>query len=229
VRLVCSADWQCSVTNLQQCLQTLNQICEILDDSPSPKFFIHAGDVKEVTNPVDQRVTNFIVEAFARINNHCDGVAFVTGNHDYINTQDGVPSCAPVVEASGARWVASDDWYHYPISKNPPPVHLFLVPFMRDSERQKQALEAAAFSAKSVFGKKILVFHNTIDGCLLNNSFKGVGIAKKDLFAEEYDLCIGGHIHKPQFIKPNIHYVGSPFAMDWSECNIQHRILVVDL
>jgi DNA repair exonuclease SbcCD nuclease subunit len=190
---------------------------------------VHTGDVKESTNPVDQRVTNFIVEAFASIKAHCDGVAFVTGNHDYITTQDAVPSCAPVVQASGAKWVASTNWAHFNINGHNPKVHLFLVPYMRDMERQKKAFQFASEAAAITRGRKILVFHNTIDGCQLNNYFKGVGLAKADLFPENYSLCIGGHIHKPQHLEPNIYYVGSPFAMDWGEVNFKHRILAVDL
>jgi len=228
-KLIFSGDWQCAVTNLTQCEQHVRQICDLFDNAPlnCDRFFIHTGDVKEITNPVDQRVTNFILDAFKRIRGRCDGMAFVAGNHDFITTQDGVPSCVPVVKASGVDWAVSDQWMSCTVGSL---AYLFLVPYMRDSDRQKKALAQAAKSADGVKGwKKILVFHNTIDGCRLNNSFKGVGIAKSSLYPDSYDLCVGGHIHKPQFIPPNIHYVGSPFPQDWSEVNTQHRILVVNL
>jgi DNA repair exonuclease SbcCD ATPase subunit len=224
MRVVFSGDWQCSVTNLAQCEQVVNQICALLRAGQSPRYFIHTGDAKESTNPVDQRVTNFLLEAFQRIRKQCDGIGFVRGNHDYITTQDDVPSCTPVVAAGGADYVADTS----PVEIRFGHILITMVPYFRDPARQREAFRnAATYSAKGV--QSILVFHNEIKGCAWNNYMSSKeGLTADDIYAKDYSLCVSGHIHKPQQLKPNIHYVGSPFAMDWGEANFEHRVLVAD-
>lgn len=248
MKILVTGDWQCSITNLDRCLILKDQIVGLLKASSKIEntFFLHLGDVKEAHNPVDVRVTNFIVEAFQEIRQNCTGIFFVKGNHDMISAHDGTTSCIPLI-ASLRATVADDNWVKIPIrlaTWRPNIVKyllLYMVPYVRNLEKQKQMfVEAAADAAQpeyrdptsttvSTDNIKILAFHNTVTGCNQNLYSKGTGINVNDLAARNYDICLGGHIHLAQEIPPNIIYVGSPFPMDWNECNSDHRILQITI
>jgi DNA repair exonuclease SbcCD nuclease subunit len=247
MKLIVSSDWQLSLNNLDRAKLFVDQVIDILKESSKKHncFFLHCGDVKEHWNPIDQRVTNFILESFKRIKDNCTNIIFIRGNHDSITTQDGVPSCIPLLESLGIT-VADQSWILVPIrlltwnSKIVKYALVYLVPFFRDPVRQKAEFSAAYHSAMStqltVMGVpvstesvKILAFHNTITGSKQSLYTKGEGVSIEELGAKHYDICVGGHIHLPQFIKPNIYYVGSPFPMDFGEVNVQHRLLVLTI
>ena len=42
------------------------------------------------------------------------------------------------------------------------------------------------------------------------------------------NLGLLGHVHRPQTVAPNIHYVGSPFQQDWGERGEAKRVGIVD-
>lgn len=43
------------------------------------------------------------------------------------------------------------------------------------------------------------------------------------------DLGLLGHVHKPQSVHKNVHYVGSPFQQDWGETGENKRVGIVDI
>ena len=248
MKLLITGDWQASIQNLDRCLILKNQIVQLLKSCSKVDntFFIHLGDVKEAHNPVDVRVTNFIVEAFQEIRRSCNGILFVKGNHDMISAHDGVTSCIPLI-ASLKATVADENWVKIPIRligwKQTVVKYLliYMVPYARNLEKQKRMFAEAAADAAlpeykdsmsttvSTDNVKILCFHQTISGCRQNLHTKGIGINVSDIVADNYDICLGGHIHLSQKIPPNIIYVGSPFPMDWNECNSIHRILQITI
>jgi DNA repair exonuclease SbcCD nuclease subunit len=180
------------------------------------------------------------------IRSHCAGVFFVEGNHDKISAQDGMVSYEPLISALKAT-VASDNWIKIPIrlltwkQTIVRYLLLYLVPYVRDLEKQKKMFAEAAADASlseykdpmsttvSTDNVKILAFHNTVTGCKQNLYTRGVGVSVSDLGAQNYNLCVGGHVHHAQKISPNVIYVGSPFAMTWNEANSEHRILQITI
>jgi DNA repair exonuclease SbcCD ATPase subunit len=110
-----------------------------------------------------------------------------------------------------------------------------MVPYYRDPEAQRKLFQLAARKAtshlKSSFG--ILAFHNEVAGCQQSAHSKGTGLSHSDIQADVYNLCIGGHIHRPQAMTPKqgtpVWYPGSPFCMDWSEVNEQKSIFCLDI
>ena len=248
MKLIVTGDWQCCISNLDRCLILKDQIIRLLKSASKTDntFFLHLGDVKEAHNPVDVRVTNFIVTAFQEIRRNCTGIMFVKGNHDQISAYDGSQSCIPLI-ASLRATVADDTWVKIPIrlltwrQSVVKYCIIYLVPFVRNLDSQKKLFAEAAADAAlpeyrdstsqtvSTDNVKILCFHNTITGCKQNLYTKGTGLSVQDIGAKNYDLCISGHVHLAQEIKPNIIYVGSPFPMTWSECNSDHRILEITL
>jgi DNA repair exonuclease SbcCD nuclease subunit len=246
MKLFFTGDWQCSVSNLDRCELYLQHLEKLVTEASKSEsvFVVHLGDIKETLNPVDQRVTNFIVDAVKRLKK----VLYVRGNHDYITTQDGVASCAPVIRSAGAATVADTEWVMVPLRLvpwhgRPQYCLIYMVPYFRDPEKQREEYMKAA--GHSLLNKKeyrdptcdaigkdnitILAFHNTVTGCRQNLYTCGEGFTLDEMGAGTYDYCVGGHIHHPQLIKPNIYYVGSPFAMDWSEVNSKHRTLVLNI
>lgn len=224
MQIICTGDWQCAVSNLDRCKVVVEHIIDVFQSFPKERrLLLHLGDVKESMNPVDQRVTNFIIDAFTEIGTHCERMLFVRGNHDNIQTQDGSPSIIPLLEQLGVA-CADDDWRRIELRVG---ADVYLVPYFRDSSRQKKAFSDAREDAAKRKSVKILAFHNEIAGCALSAYAKSEGISQADVGVTNYDLCVGGHIHLPQFIQPNVHYVGSPFCMDWGETNYEHRLLVL--
>lgn len=227
MKMLFTADWHCCLKNLDRCEIVADQVVSILKAHPRTYFF-HLGDImgdRGPANPVDQRITNFLIRTFGRIQEVCPGFFFCRGNHDPIAVQDGSPSCAPLISALGASHVADDGWAYVELESG---VQVMMVPYFRDLQRQKAAFKAAA-SAVNPRMRSILTFHAEVTGCMLNASKEGTGVTFEELGASSYDLCIGGHIHRPQKLGTNIYYVGSPFPCDWSEANSQKRFMLVEV
>ncbi len=236
MKILATGDWQVSLGNLDRCEVVLSQVLSILRKAPT--HFVFLGDIKDAFNPVDQRVTNFIIDAFRSIRAEAKSFSFVRGNHDNINTSDDSPSCTPIVNLitgylsnSKLQWAIADArWTHIHLEDK---VRLYLVPFFRDPLRQKNAFKDAwnyRTKMPAATGMKhILCFHNEVLGCVISPTRKGSAYSLAEIGAVDYDLCIGGHIHTPQFIKPNVYFVGSPFPMDWSEVNIERRLLLIEI
>jgi DNA repair exonuclease SbcCD nuclease subunit len=227
-RLLITADWQASVDNLHRCQQIVDQIMEVLNPQTG---FLHLGDIKDSPNPVDQRVTNFLIKAFTEIRKRAAFTLYVRGNHDSIHVQDGCPSCAPLIEALGFDVVADVRWEGYVT----PVFGIWMVPYFRNPELQSKMFQEALDNQRHVSQghdrprSSILAFHNEVAGCEVTAYRKSdAGYTPNDIGAQYYDLCVGGHIHKPQMVKPNIHFVGSPFCVDWGEANQSKRFLLVE-
>ncbi len=231
MKILFFSDLQCAVTNLPQCRMVFEQVTDLLKKwKPNGRYVVFLGDAKDARGALcDVRVTNFLIEGFKRIVDDCEGLYFVRGNHDSIATPDGVPSLVPWVRAAGAAGVADDDWADAFFSLRPD-VGLWMVPYFRDPKRQRDSFRGAAADANAS-GKKvrILAFHQEIEGCQRDAHTKGRGLTLSDMRADEYSLCVGGHIHRPQFLRPNVYYCGSPFPTSWSEANVTHRLLTVEI
>lgn len=74
--------------------------------------------------------------------------------------------------------------------------------------------------------KIILIGHFQVVGCQMGSGLSLSGVPQEAL--SEANLCILGHVHRPQTIGENIHYVGSPFQQDFGESNESKRVGVVD-
>ena len=272
MRILFTGDWQARVDNLDRCRLVVDQIIGLVKRFKEPCAVVHLGDIKDAMNPVDQRVTNFILESSQHIVREAFCFAFVRGNHDSITTQDGVPSCVPVVHAANVV-VADGDWRLLELGYE---ILLWMVPYFRDSARQKKAFAEAAKDAqqKKYHDKvRILAFHNEVTGCERSAYSKGTGLTLDEVGTSAYSLCVSGHIHRPQIVyRPSslrgvgnpqadpsgrvlaipscqgtasysmharadgavpipgaVYFVGSPFAVDWGECNEQKRFLVLEI
>ncbi len=234
-----SGDWHLCPRNLDNCRKVVEQVCSLLDADATrgPRYFVHLGDIvgdRGPCNPMDVRCTNFLIDAIPEIRSRCTDAFFVRGNHDPITTQDGSPSCVPLLRTLGMK-TADNGWSSetFLLRTFKEGARLWMVPYFRDPVRQKAMFRAARSQMMAYQGTtkftNILVFHNEVKGCERNARSKGEGLTLEDIGAADYDLCVAGHIHRPQFMEPNLHFVGSPFSMDWSEINAEKRFLKVEI
>jgi len=208
MKIIFTGDFQARVDNLDRCQQVVNQIVRLLRSwKNEERAVVFLGDIKDAFNPCDIRVTNFILGMAQQITAEAP-LYFIRGNHDSITTQDGVPSCVPIVEAGGSSenfstLTADQDWERFEL---PGGGLLWGVPYFRDPVRQREAFVEAAADARSYSSKvrKILAFHNEVSGCQRSVFSKGEGISLRDMDSDAYDLCVSGHIHHPQIVfKPS--------------------------
>lgn len=218
MKLLLTSDWQCSISNLDKCTTVALQLAKEAARHDVDAI-IHLGDAKEVLNPVDQRVTNFLVETFQNLT--CKWpVFFLLGNHDRAGMADDSSSITPVLKAAGATVFGSVG-----ISKIGIESYSFWhVPFYRDKAVWDTEQTRAICNPK----KTILLFHEMVRGSQLNvqvQSQDGIVIPSSD----RYVAGFGGHIHLQQQVARNVWYVGSPFAQDWGEINCSKGFMLADI
>ncbi len=239
-----SGDWHLCMRNLESVRTTVAQVVKILRKAKRPAYFVHLGDIlgdRGPANPVDQRVVNYLIQSVGEIKEECDGFLFVRGNHDMIATPDDVPSCVPLLYQAGVDHAADDNFLMVPMYEETEAqtsgrvsARIWMIPYFRDAVRQKNAFAAARNSRNNYGGKPlrkavdILAFHNEVKGCERNAHSKGEGLTLADIGASDYDLCVAGHIHRPQQMG-NVHFVGSPFCADWGDVNDSKRLLRVEI
>ena len=216
MKILFSSDWQARLSNLDLCEKVVDQVCQEIDQHKVDYFF-HAGDWKDPFNPVDVRVTNFLIHAIETIRKHCP-VLTIIGNHDRSGPHDHLPEIGPVLRSAGAQV------FDKPTNTLLGGWSIYAVPYIRDPKELQKAL-----AVPPTRGKTILVFHNSLRGCDLSVLRKEPEGIAPDGVLNKFEICIGGHVHYQQFIPPNIWYVGSPFPQDWGEANQQKGFLLVTL
>ena len=147
MKIIFTGDFQARLDNLDRCRLVVDQITKKLKTWSAERCaVVFLGDIKDTQNAlVDQRVTNFLIEAIQQISNEAD-FYFIRGNHDGIGILDGTPSCIPVVEVSGRDnsyvRVADDDWQRFGLGFTGG--FIWCVPYFRDPARQRLAFTCAA-------------------------------------------------------------------------------------
>jgi len=203
-----------SWSNLAQVEQAVKDILTIHQTKRKLEAVVHLGDVKHILNPVDQRVSNKAIEIVKRFKGL--GIRFLVllGNHDRLSMSDESQDWFPTLAAAGAETFTDPDVIH--ISEND--VRLFMLPFRRDKAALK--VTAAEFGSLADPSNGILCFHEDVSGAKYDRQ-RGIesGLSRKALHMDKYMFAVGGHVHFRQKIGPNGWYAGSPFAMDWGECN----------
>ena len=229
VSLLFTSDWHLCLRNLENCRKVATQLTEVLEGLKRPRHLIHCGDIvgdRGPANPMDVRCSNWLIVTIPALRKRCDGFLFVRGNHDNIALADGSPSCVPLLRQLGVT-CADDQPLNMKLGVN---LHLYAVPYFRDMPMQRMAFKECvdrfpAYETPGNGAKRILVFHNEVRGSTNGNG----GVTLDEIGARHYDLCVGGHVHRPQFIAPNVYVVGSPFPTDWNCANAAHRHLLIEV
>ena len=97
-----------------------------------------------------------------------------------------------------------------------------------ENERDTIAfIQAERKAAKQAGDKVILLGHFQVMGSMTGMGQLLAGIPKDEL--SWVDLGLLGHVHKPQSVHKNVHYIGSPFQQDWGEAGETKRVGIVDV
>jgi hypothetical protein len=80
MKVICTSDWQAAWYNLDQVRRAVNHILKLCKKH-GVKTVIHCGDVKQQLNPVDIRVTNYMVSVIQRFKSEGIRLIFLLGNH----------------------------------------------------------------------------------------------------------------------------------------------------
>ncbi len=221
MRLLFSSDWQIELENIPICQKVIAEILA-LKKKLGFQLLVHCGDVKQVYNPVDVRVTNFALRAIDQLREGGLKVVICLGNHDRTGMYVDKQNWFPVLRKAGAeayddpaRILLADGW------------SLRVLPF-RASETllRREAYDLARIGRGE---KTILVFHSDVKRAQYNVHAKSDSkLSIEDLYCERYRICIGGHIHLQHRVGKNVWYVGSPFATDWGEANQRKGYLLFD-
>ena len=75
--------------------------------------------------------------------------------------------------------------------------------------------------------RTVVLGHLQVVGAVTSSGELLEGVPKDSLTWA--DLCLLGHIHKPQSLSAKTHYVGSPFQQDWGESQEDKRVGIVDI
>lgn len=226
-KVLFTADWQARLGNLAECEVVLQRILELVR-SEKLAAVVHLGDLKHSFNPLDIRVTNFLVAATQAIVAKCPFYVLL-GNHDRAGPSDRAVSFFPAMEAAGAKVTADAAAVQHLGGEG---LDLVMVPYFRDLKAQREAFIAASELPKSASAKtRVLCFHAEVAGSCLTVSHKAnatSAVKLADLRPEVYQACVGGHVHFQQQligskVRPRVWYVGSPFPQDWGEVNQSNK------
>jgi hypothetical protein len=84
-----------------------------------------------------------------------------------------------------------------------------------------------AKAAHDFKGRTLVLFgHFQVIGCRLNSGSALDGLPKESLLP--FTAGFLGHVHKPQEVAKNIHYVGSPFQQNFGESGESKRVAIFD-
>lgn len=223
MRLLLTSDSQAERSNLDLCEIALEELLRAADKY-KPDAIIHAGDLKDPYSPVDVPVYNFWVRATQRIvkagwNFYCN-----LGNHDRISQSLDSRNWFPVLRAAGAKAITK------PTVKKIGNGYVAFCPFTADKKQEYEWYDQLSkeIQKHQYEGPKVLVFHGEVAGANMG-AVSSLGIDPSDMHCNEYDICLGGHLHERQHIEPNIHYIGSPFCQDWSEANQRKGIIFLEV
>lgn len=101
---------------------------------------------------------------------------------------------------------------------------VFLCPYPQRHDELAKWIEAKCQKYRNK--RKILFGHFQVAGSITKSGTLLEGISP-DLLVP-FELSLLGHVHKPQALGNNAHYVGSPFQQDWGEAGESKRVAILD-
>jgi DNA repair exonuclease SbcCD ATPase subunit/DNA repair exonuclease SbcCD nuclease subunit len=222
VRGIFAADVQAEFSNLDRCQLTWDFLVEYCEKN-NLDFIAIVGDLKHQYNPVDYRVIQWWERAISSAKRRKLQVIVLLGNHDRIGLYDDSVNWLSTLRNAGAT--VADKPCVLDMGKG----HLAMLPYTTSVKQLRK--RAAELAGSRTWNNRldILLFHNDIKNCTYNQlgQKSEARLRFSELHPEKYLVVLGGHIHLPQQLGKNGHYIGSPFAMDWGEANQRKRFVVV--
>ena len=222
MRAIFFSDTQVDFGNLQECETALD---EVLASAAKykPDVIIHAGDVKDEYSPISAEVVKFAVRMVRRIRKAGHRFIILLGNHDRISQSSESKNWLDVLAAAGAEVVTK------PQVKMVAGAAVGFLPYTTVPEELKNATLGILERDERAFWAsypRIPCRNSRFRGQCLGQGRPGV--TAEDLQFDQFDACLGGHIHRHQRIGDYpAWYIGSPFCQDWGEADSRHGHLLV--
>jgi Herelleviridae exonuclease len=225
MRVLFTSDWQCEWETIELCQKAVDEILH-LKEKLGFQVLVHCGDLKHAYNPVDTRVIIFWQKAITQFKKIGLEVLIDLGNHDRVGMHVDKQNWFPILRKAGATCFDDTGTYNLEGTSGS---RLAFLPFRQHPVLLKR--EAYDLARSSADSRTVLIFHGDIKSAKYNvlEASTSIGeVSVKDLCAQEYLYCIGGHIHLQQNVQGNVWYVGSPFCTDWGEANQKKGYLLYD-
>lgn len=103
---------------------------------------------------------------------------------------------------------------------------VIFVAYPPDEVAAAKAIQEEILRQRGLGFRVILLGHLPVYGSLGPAGEIKSGIPKQAL--ANVDLGLLGHVHRPQSILPNVHYIGSPFQQDYGEAGEDKRVAILD-
>lgn len=143
----------------------------------------------------------------------------LTGNHEQV-LKDTTISNSKVFDP---YFYVADQPYSYVEKRTK--TRILLCPFPASNKELEKWIDAQRKTAKD-YKQTILLGHFQAIG---SETKSGIMLEGVDITCMDWvDQAFLGHVHKPQSLADNIHYVGSPFQQNWGESAENKRVAIYD-
>ena len=219
----------------------LNKIIAVIEKE-QPDAVLIAGDVYDKSVPSAEAVELFD-EFLVQLANTKTQVFIISGNHD---SAERLAFANRLIDASGIHLapVYRGEVAPFSFKDEYGTVDLYMLPFVKPANVRRffpeeeirsyeDALEAAICAMQvNEKNRSILITHQFVTGALVSDSedlsVGGTDQVSAEVF-EAFDYVALGHLHRPQNVKENIRYCGTPLKYSFSEVNDVKSVTIAEL
>ena len=219
----------------------LNKIIAVIEEE-QPDAVLIAGDVYDKSVPSAEAVELFD-EFLVQLANTKTQVFIISGNHD---SAERLAFANRLIDASGIHLapVYRGEVAPFSFKDEYGTVDLYMLPFVKPANVRRffpeeeirsyeDALEAAICAMQvNEKNRSILLTHQFVTGALVSDS-EDLSVGGTDQVSAEvfkaFDYVALGHLHRPQNVKENIRYCGTPLKYSFSEVNDVKSVTIAEL
>ena len=219
----------------------LNKIIAVIEEE-QPDAVLIAGDVYDKSVPSAEAVELFD-EFLVQLANTKTQVFIISGNHD---SAERLAFANRLIDASGIHLapVYRGEVAPFSFKDEYGTVDLYMLPFVKPANVRRffpeeeirsyeDALKAAICAMQvNEKNRSILITHQFVTGALVSDSedlsVGGTDQVSAEVF-EAFDYVALGHLHRPQNVKENIRYCGTPLKYSFSEVNDVKSVTIAEL
>ena len=219
----------------------LNKIIAVIEEE-QPDAVLIAGDVYDKSVPSAEAVELFD-EFLVQLANTKTQVFIISGNHD---SAERLAFANRLIDASGIHLapVYRGEVTPFSFKDEYGTVDLYMLPFVKPANVRRffpeeeirsyeDALKAAICAMQvNEKNRSILITHQFVTGALVSDS-EDLSVGGTDQVSAEvfkaFDYVALGHLHRPQNVKENIRYCGTPLKYSFSEVNDVKSVTIAEL
>ena len=219
-------------------IYVLEQILDIIKNENISAVVI-AGDVYDKSIPPVEAV-NIFDDFLTQLTMSDIPVLIISGNHD---SPERLGFGSTIMRNNGVYIYSVFDGTVHSVSIDGVDFHM--LPFIKPAMVRRYYPEAETYedavhcvikgSSIDMSGKNVIVSHQFItasDRETLRSDSESISVGGLDNIDvsvfDGFDYAALGHIHRPQFIRDNVRYCGSPIKYSFSEASYDKSVTVVD-